>query len=280
VLDSILPPEVNPFIEESPGTMYAFQSLFDAARADFPNLEAQFYGLLTRLSAAPVAATGHHYDAQNNPTDSISLMVTAPMLVSYVVAELKETPYDPGLPLTLTQLYESTAPDYGPVADAWISNIDFFFPSGNGASGATSVGLFESVFGADDAHYTSSEQVQAKIDQTTNNPAIAAWLQANFIYMEPIMLGGWSVVPDPPSVREPLVSDIPTLMFVGALDEATPSIFSEPSRAGLHQNYYFKIPAGHAVTYLPCADQMLDAFVRAPQTQPAVQCPMSYSWTQ
>lgn len=279
VLDSVLPPEVNPFVEEAPGTSYALESLFEAAASDFPNLRADFYAVLARLEAEPAAATGHHYGSNGDPTDDIPVTVSGEKLVSYVVAALKETPYVPGLPLAITTLANAETPDYTAVADSWISNMDFFFPVGDGAAGATSVGLFESVFGANDAHYTSPAEVRQAIAETTDNPSIRSWLENNFINMEPIMLGGWPVEPLPESVREPLVSDIPTLMLVGALDQATPSIFSEPARPGLSQSHYFKIPAGHATAVLPCVDEMIDAFVKAPTEAPANGCGSSYAWT-
>lgn len=284
VLDSVLPPEVNPFVEEAPGTMYAFESLFSAAAADFPNLRDDFYAVLARLEAAPAAATGHHYREdpethQNVPTDDIPVTITGEKFVSYVVAALKETPYQPGLPLSITTLANSADPDYTPVADAWISNMDFFFPVGDGASGATSVGLFESVFGANDAHYTSPAAVRQEIAEVTDNASIRGWLENNFINMEPIMLGGWQVEPLPESVREPLISDIPTMMLVGGLDQATPAIFSEPSRAGLPRSHYFIIPSGHATATLSCVDEMLNAFVKDPSVAPQDGCTPGYSWT-
>jgi pimeloyl-ACP methyl ester carboxylesterase len=279
VLDSVLPPEVNPFVEESPGTLFALDSLFAAAASDFPRLRDDFYTVLAHLEAQPAAATGHHYASNGDPSDDIPVTVSGEKFVSYVVAGLKETPYDPGLPLSITTLASAAAPDYTAVADAWVLNMDFFFPVGEGATGATAVGLFESVFGANDAFYTSPAQVREAILETTDNPSIQGWLENNFINMEPIMLGGWPVVPEPESVRDPLTSSIPTLMLVGTLDQATPSIFSEPARPGLTESFYFKIPAGHATAALPCVDDMLNAFVKEPSLAPANGCGSSYVWT-
>jgi hypothetical protein len=78
--------------------------------------------------------------------------------------------------------------------------------------------------------------------------------------------------------RDPVVSTIPTLMLVGALDTATPQIFSRPSAQFLSNSFYFAIPSGHATAYLSCVDQMIDDFVTNPQVAPTDTCAAGYQW--
>lgn len=276
VLDSILPPELNPFEQETPGVLYSFRKFFDAAKGKYPDLETQFYAMLDKLEASPVNVTGHHYDDSGNPTDNIVVNVTGDKLVDYLVAQLRSTPYDARLPKKVTAMY--TSGNYQAVADNWISDIDFMFPKSGSGSSAPSVGMFNSVFGAEDAYYTSPQRIEQVIRQNVSNRSIASWLEATFIDREPGILGLWPV--EPLSFREsdPVVSDIPTLMLVGTLDNATPAIFSEPSAAYLSRSFYFPILAGHATAYLECVDQMINAFVKNPLVSPANTCAAVYQW--
>ncbi|KJS29782.1 MAG: hypothetical protein VR64_19130 [Desulfatitalea sp. BRH_c12] len=275
VLDSILPPEVNPFEQATPGILYAFQTFFAAARVQYPDLETQFYDMMSALQNAPVAVTGHHRDASGTTEHTVT--VSGDKLAAYLVAKLKETPYDRGLPKTISAMVASG--DYGAVADAWISNMDFFFPAGGPGSDAPSVAMYNAIFSADDAYYTSPQKVAQVIDnQKDLHAALAEYLRVSYIYMEPGVLGLWPVAPLPFRESDPLVSDIPTLMLVGTLDTATPEIFSQPSAALLSNSVYFAIPAGHAAAYLPCVTQMIDDFVKNPRQIPDYACEAGYQW--
>ncbi|MFH0728005.1 MAG: alpha/beta hydrolase [Pseudomonadota bacterium] len=278
VLDSILPPEINPFEHETFGVLYSFRSFFDAAKNEYPLLEPRFYEMLEELDANPVDVTGHHYDSSGNPADAIVVNVSGDKLVSFLVAELKQTPYDAALPEKINAMYATG--DYAAVADAWISNMDFFFPDGGPGSGSPSVGMYNCVFSADDIYYTSPDRIRQIIHQNVSSTAIASYLETFFIDMEPGILGKWPVEPLPFHESDPLVSDIPTLMLVGSLDNATPAIFSEPSAAYLSNSYYFSILAGHSTAYLECVDQMINRFLKAPDTPPENTCLTEYQWAE
>lgn len=276
VIDSILPPEVNPFEREIPGIVYAFETFFDAAETAYPGLEAQFYEMMDDLTTTPVDVLGYHYDASGNPINSYTVSVSGDKLAGYLVAKLKETPYDADLPLEISDMY--TSGDYGLVADAWISFIDFFFPTGEASSDAPSVGMYNSVFGADDAYYTNRWKIEQAIFDNVDSPSLATYLEVSFINMEPAIQGLWPVDALPFAVSDPVVSDIPTLMLVGELDTATPQIFSRPSADLLANSYYFTIPAGHATAYLPCVCEMISAFLDDPLVAPVNGCATGYVW--
>lgn len=276
VIDSILPPEINPFEQETPGVLYSFRTFFDAAKAAYPNLETQFTAMMDALAANPVDATGHHYNSQGAALDAVAIKVTGVKMASYLVDKLKATPYDKGLPKKISDMYNTG--DYTPVADAWVSSVDFFFPSGGPGSGAPSIGMYNSIFSAQDTYYTSPQRIEQLISQNVSNPSLASWLETHFIYAEPGILGTWPVKPLPFNESDPVVSDIPTLMLVGSLDNATPEIFSKPAAAFLSNSYYFTILAGHATGYLECVDQMINSFVKDPSVSPVNACPSQYEW--
>jgi pimeloyl-ACP methyl ester carboxylesterase len=278
VLDSILPPEINPFEQETFGILYSFRSFFDAAKNKFPLLESRFYEMLDELDANPVNVIGHHYGSSGSPTDNIMVNVSGDKLVSFLIAELKQTPYDAALPAKINAMYVTG--DYSVAADAWISNMDFFFPGGGPGSDSPSVGMYNCIFSAEDIYYTSPDRIRQIIRQNVSNNAISSYLETFFIHMEPGILGKWPVEPLPFHESDPLVSNIPTLMFAGTLDNATPVIFSEPSAAYLSKSYYFPILAGHSTAYLECVDQMIDRFLKDPWTPPVSDCSTQYQWAE
>ncbi len=276
VLDSVLPPDLNPFEAEVEGVLFSFESLFDAARDDFPEIETYFYGILDSLEETPVEAVGYHYDSDGTATEHI-ISVNGVKFVIYVLSALKETPYDTSLPKNIHYMY--TTADYQLVADAWIADLDFFYPDGEAGSDSPSVGMFNSVFGANDAYYTNEDTIQSIIDLNVDSYSIASWLSTHFIHMEPEILRKWDVDPLPESIREPVISDIPVLMMVGTLDNATPSIFSDQYPVNYFSNsYYFEIVAGHAVAYLECVDDFMNDFLKDPTTEPVSTCPEDYEW--
>jgi pimeloyl-ACP methyl ester carboxylesterase len=276
ILDSILPPEINPYEEEPAAVLHSFRAFFDAAMARYPDLEAHFYAMTNAVQAAPVRVVGHHYDDAGTATDAIPVTVTGETFIAFLAGNLKLTPYDSGLPKRIEGMFATG--DYGLVADAWISYLDFFFPAGEAGSGAPSVGLYNSVFSAEDAYYTSPARVRQKIQESGANDAIAAYLEGHFIRMEPAVQGVWPVAPLSSREKDPVASSIPTLMLAGTLDNATPETFSRPSATLLTESVYVTVLAGHATAYLECVTRMIRDFMADPTVAPANSCPAAYAW--
>jgi pimeloyl-ACP methyl ester carboxylesterase len=267
-IDSILPPEINPFEKQPEGTMFALKSFFDACKVAYPNTESNFYSIIDRLKAAPVRTTSSGFDVD----------VTAVKFVAYFVSALRSTPYNPALPKTIQEMFDNQT--YQAVADSWVGIVDFFFTSGVGGSYDPSVGMFETINASSDGYYTSQSRIFDNIDLYMLDASIKEWAQVEFYYWYPSTQGLWTVEPLPPDFQYPVISDIPTLMLVGTLDAGTPSIFSEPSSRYLSNSYFVEILAGHATSFLPCAARMLDSFIIDPATEPVYRCDTSYTWDQ
>lgn len=279
VIDSILPPELNPFIAEVQGTQHGIQALIDHSRNDYPQLDAYINTILRRLRSAPVNVTGRQgAGACSGPGTgaSYTVHVTADKFIDYLASQLRSTPYCSNLPKNITHMFDTQ--QYQFIADNWIGSMDFSFPAGGPESGAPADAMFQSVFAANDAFFATPADVLDNILRRVTEPAMAEWLANSFIYREAAMLRAWPVDPMPASVRDPVVSSVPTMMLVGALDVATPSIFSRPSEAGLSNHVYHEIAAGHAVAYLPCVLDMLDAWFQRPGVAPVNRCQQGYGW--
>ena len=141
-----------------------------------------------------------------------------------------------------------------------------------------SIGMYNAVFAAEDMFYTTPGRISLIVKDQIENDALAEWYLTNFIYMEPGVEHLWDVEPQPRSVFDPVVSDIPSLMLVGSIDPATPQIFSRPSAALLSKSFYFVIRSGHATAFLPCVVDMIHAFFIDPTRAPIDGCPQTYTW--
>jgi pimeloyl-ACP methyl ester carboxylesterase len=280
VIDSILPPELNPFVAEVQGTQHGIQALIDSSRSTYPQLESYINTILQRLRAAPVRVVGHQGQGGCSApaTGSVPYVVnvTGDKFIDYLASQLRTTPYCTNLPKVIKAMFDQQR--YEVLADSWISSVDYMFAAGGPADGAPAIAMFQSAFAANDAFYARPSDVLENIKQRVTDPSLAYWLENSFIYREPSMMRTWPVDPLPASVRLPVVSSIPTLMLVGTLDVATPSIFSRPSEAGLSNHVYYEIVSGHATAYLPCVLDMLDAWLQKPGVAPGNGCQQTYTW--
>jgi pimeloyl-ACP methyl ester carboxylesterase len=268
VLDSVLPPETNPFLKLGQGTMEGINALFAAAKTDYPDLERYFYGLITRLQNNYIYATTSLGD--------YTVEITAPKLVDYIAISLRGTPYNEKLPYNIYDMYFNE--NYVYLADRWISTVNYNYPAGEAGSQASAFGFFQSVFAANDTYYTTPEEIESAVQEATDNEIIREYLRQVMLYKEPATLHQWEVEPLLADIREPLVSDIPILMLVGQLDTATATLFSRDSMQYLSNSFYFVVPAGHGTLALPCALQMAAEFLADPYVEPENNCSTAYEW--
>jgi hypothetical protein len=84
----------------------------------------------------------------------------------------------------------------------------------------------------------------------------------------------WSVKQADPSVKQPLVSDIPTLVLEGEFDPVTPPEYGRLVASHLPNSTFYNFPnAGHnVVTTVECARQAARAFFDNPAKTPEVAC--------
>lgn len=270
VLDGILPPEINPFIDEIPGILYAIDQFFDASRADYPELRNQYDEIIRRLDNEPV-------DDLVQTIDGVpyNVGITATKFFLFVKGQLQSVPYNPDVPREIIKIFNG---DYTAIAEAWTGNVDYEFPVGDASNDSTCDAVFESVFAATDANFTTPEETEAVIDAHIEIESIKKYFRHQFIEGYPCSEGSWVVDLLPRSMQDPVISDIPTLMTVGTLDPNTPAIFSRPSKELLSNSYYFEVPGGHAVSSLACVQDMMVAFYADPYTRPTSNCETDYDW--
>jgi hypothetical protein len=270
LLDGILPPETNPFTEAMPGILSAVDTFFEASRGAYPALRNQYDEIIRRLDNGPAVRVSRTVDGV-----PYGVSITADKFFLFVRGQLQSVPYNPNLPQEIIKIFNG---DYTAVADAWIGNVNYEFPVGNASNYATCDALFESVFAATDANFTTPERTNAVIDVFVDRESIKRYFRHQFIEGYPSSKGSWLVDVLDRSMQDPVFSDIPTLMTVGTLDPNTPPMFSESSANFLRNSYYYEIPGGHAVSALTCVQDMITAFYGDPFTRPTNNCPTTYQW--
>jgi len=84
----------------------------------------------------------------------------------------------------------------------------------------------------------------------------------------------WPVEEADPWVKEPLVSDIPTLLLEGEFDPVTPPEYGRLVAGNLSNSYFFEFPgAGHNVAVAnECARSIIGAFFDDPTQAPDAAC--------
>jgi hypothetical protein len=83
----------------------------------------------------------------------------------------------------------------------------------------------------------------------------------------------WPVQEAAPSVKEPLLSDIPTLVLEGEFDPVTPPEYGQLVAGHLANSHFFEFPGvGHDVLSNECARLTAGAFVEDPTQAPEAAC--------
>ena len=266
------------------GTQHGIQALIDNSRSAYPQLQTYINTILERLRATPVKVVGYHYPsggarAQRPRREACRYVVhvTGDKFIDYLASQLRATPYCTNLPKNIKYMFDTQRYEF--IADSWISSMDFSFAAtgpGRRCSGQRDVPVgvrrqrrvLRQAVGRPRQHPRARHRsVDGRTgSRTASSTGSRPWC------------GAWPVDPLPASVRLPVVSSIPTMMLVGTLDVATPSIFSRPSEAGLSNHVYYEIVSGHATAYLPCVLDMLDAWLQRPGVAPGNRCPQTYTW--
>ncbi len=85
---------------------------------------------------------------------------------------------------------------------------------------------------------------------------------------------GWDVPAAPAGFKEPVRSDVPTLLVVGRFDPITPPRYSQHAAETLSRSQVIEVPgAGHdAQTRTPCVRDMLTTFLDDPSTPVDATC--------
>lgn len=263
VLDSPVPLQANLYADVYGSAQRAFDLLFQRCAADagcnaaYPNLEEEFYALVRRLNAAPVAVPFTH--PRTRATHEY--LLTGDRLVSALFQMLYYGPIIPDLPRTIVALRDG---DLEPFVRHY---RDLLFYD------QLSQGMYLSVQCGEEARFTSAAEVQQAARRV--RPEIGAQQGEGFgddwFFRA---CGLWGARPAAPIENEPVTSEVPTLVLAGEFDPITPPAYAEEAARTLRNGYLFVFPGlGHGPGQShPCPLLLMRTFLQDPGRRPEHAC--------
>ncbi|WP_083892264.1 alpha/beta hydrolase [Corallococcus coralloides] len=220
----------------------ALDLLLDACAKDgvcakaYPDLRARTEGLLAKLEAAPAKVHLAH------PRTGVPEDFTLTRRV--FLSELFSLLYSPDVASLVPLMLDRAA------KDDWTPFVALSLGLTDEVARTTSRGMFLAVVCAEDAPFFTEEDAEREAKGTWFGPrmaldikrACAKWPQANV----------------PPSFREPVKSDIPTLLLSGELDPVTPPPWGEEAKRTLTHSLHVVVPGlGHNTVGADCARTLM-----------------------
>jgi len=253
-----VPPDVNFLSEIAASEDRVFGEVFAACAADpacaaaYPNLEARFYALVAQYDQLPVdmtltdPETGQSYDTYLDGRGLRSV--------------LYQLLYVPRMAAVLPSVIaDIEAGDLRYLEAMWPLLV---------FDQLVAEGMYNSVICAEDADIDV-----AAVPLDGVRPEIAATAVDS---LQSILDGcaRWQVEPLPPSVDDPVVSDIPTLLLSGRFDPVTPPAFAAVAAVGLSNATNLVDPtAAHGVAFQnDCINGIILDFLADPSAPPDSSC--------
>ena len=260
VLDSVYPPQKNR--TDLPGAAQrAFRVLFQGCAADahcnhlYPHLDSVFYRLITELNASP--ARFQTTDATTNK--SYNVVMTGDDFVFVLFSALYATPIIPVLPQMIFQVRDHNSTLLSQIYG--VVEFDDTF----------SDGMFYSDECSEDWDFLKHQDIAAAMQGITLRiqPALQDDLQLEYDACRQ-----WHVQQSPIAQKQPVVSDIPTLVLSDEYDPITPPANGKLAAQTLKNSYYFLFPGlGHGAEYnSPCVNSIISAFDDTPTQKPSAAC--------
>ncbi len=273
ILDSVYPPEVNAYEEESINGVRAFEMVFAGCAADaacrraFPDLAQTLYTLLDDLQANPVEFI--HNDPWTDEEEEVSL--DGVELAAAIFQALYDTDTIPWIPYAIEQIVQEN------YEEAWI-----LLSGGAEAPGysrrrqeldedlSDSEGFFYSVECYEEVPFNSAAEA-AKLTKNSTSPLIPHLTPNPKSVFE--ICAVWDVGAAPLIETRPVQSDIPTLVLAGDYDPITPPAWAQSAARHLSNSFYFEFPGvGHGVLATECGQMLIANFLNNPRVKPAPRC--------
>ena len=260
VLDSVYPPQKNRTDLPS-AAQRVFNVLFQGCAAEancdhlYPHLDSVFYQLVTDLNASPA----HFQTTDATTSKSYNVVMAGDDFVFVLFSALYVTQFIPVLPQMIFQMrdhnYALLSQIYGAV------EFDDTF----------SDGMFYADECSEDWDFLTQNDIATAVQGITSRiqPALK-----NELRLEYDACRLWHVQQSPPSQKQPVVSDIPTLVLSDEYDPITPPANGKLAAQTLKNSYYFLFPGlGHGAEYnSSCVDNIISAFDDTPTQKPSDAC--------
>jgi pimeloyl-ACP methyl ester carboxylesterase len=245
ILDGVVPLDwaIGPAVAGD--AQRALEMLFDRCQAEpscqaaFPDLPEEFQGVYDRLKSAAIQVKLDH-PITGDPVEYTLTLET----FANTVHTMSYAPESASLlPLMIHQAYEFE--DYRPLAAQYLSTVSFL-------ENGVSIGMRFSVLCAEDVPFYASE------------PASQGYLEGTFQEAFGAICDTWPEGNLPENFRQPLRSDIPTLLLSGEADPVTPPANGDQVAQNLTNQLHIVAPGqGHIAIFRGCIPQIASEFIEA-----------------
>jgi len=262
---SVLPLEKSLFVEASTTISNAVIRLLDACAADpachsaYPDLQGVLFEVIDQLNGEPIHIT------VTNPLDGQSYdeILTGDTVLGNLVTFLYFTQIIPVLPQAVYDVHNE---NYELMTQLSSTRLALFE--------ALSRGMMYSVMCTDDLIGRTPEgllNIRAALPRQLVGSADPEFVIEHGIFG---ICENWPVEEADPWVKEPLVSDIPTLVLTGEFDPVTPPEYGQLVASYLSDSYFFELPGiGHDILVASeCARSIIGDFIADPTQAPDGAC--------
>ena len=266
IIDSVWPLEKSLLVEGSITATDAIMRLLEACQADpacneaYPNLDEVLFEVLAELDENPVPATithpvsGEEYEAY----------LMGRTILTNLVVFLYETGIIPVLPQAI---YDVSNGEYDQMIQLRGLSLNLL--------DAMSRGMTMSVLCSEDLVNRTPQDLLEAGDSLP--PELIRFDMTDELILEYgafALCEGWPVEQVSPEEKEPLVSDIPTLVLGGQFDPVTPPEYGVLVASHLSNSYQYEFPGiGHSVNVASsCARGITAQFLADPSQAPKAAC--------
>jgi pimeloyl-ACP methyl ester carboxylesterase len=265
VLSSVYPLERSLFIDATTSTANALLYLVERCETNeacsqaYPDLEAVLFEVVERLDAEPLEITltdplsGEEYAA----------VLTGDAAFAHLAGLLYQTQLIPAIPQAIYDVYNG---DYTLMTQLRSINLVFIE--------ALSRGMEFSVLCTDDLIGQTPDDLLAAREELPEVLTMSDDPESLIEYSIFGICKNWPVEQAETWVKEPVVSDLPTLIMEGEFDPVTPPEYGRQVASHLSQGYFFEFPGiGHDITGASaCAREMAGIFLNDPSQAPDASC--------
>jgi pimeloyl-ACP methyl ester carboxylesterase len=263
-MNSVWPLETSFFVEGSATTANAIMDLAEACAADegcnsaYPNLQDVLFEVIDQLNEEPVPITA------TNPLDgqSYDAVLTGDGVLGNLITFLYFTRIIPVLPQAVYDVYNDDYEMMTQLSSTRLALLDLM-----------SRGMTFSVVCTEDLIGKTPEDLLNVRAALPRQLVGSADPELVIEYGTFGICENWPVEQADLSIKEPLVSDIPTLILEGEFDPVTPSEYGQLVAENLSNSYFFEFPGvGHDVLANECARSISGAFIDDPTQAPQAAC--------
>lgn len=241
-LDAVVDPDFVIFMDAAKDGQAALDKFFARCEADeackttFPKLRSEFNDLLAHLDESPVEITIPH-PLTNKP---LELTVTRQMITNMVFNTLYVPDFVATLPLSIHAAYADE--NYVPlISQAYLVNAGLYD------------GMFYAVTCTEDAPLISTDEAAKRSEQSVFGDRTVDF---SSVCVE------WQKGEVSPQFREPVVSDVPVLIFSGEADPITPPWHVEKMAESLTNEIHLVFAGmGHGNLSSRCSTNLFKNFI-------------------